>query len=65
VGYIPREQAKRFKDQAEQAGLSGENVLVSALVAGGWRTNQYDEGAFGVKLAMPTRGEIIFDPLIA
>jgi hypothetical protein len=40
----------RLKEQAE----------VAAQITGGWRTNQHDEGSFGVKLGIPMRGNIDF-----
>lgn len=58
VGYLPREQAERVGEQMREAGLSA--ALCSARVRGGWRTNQYDEGHYGVQLAIPTYGWIDF-----
>lgn len=58
VGYLPREQAKRVGLQMREEGL--RSAVCSSRVQGGWRTNQYDEGHFGVRLAIPTRGWIDF-----
>lgn len=58
VGYLPREQALRVGAQMREEGL--HYVSCGALIVGGWRTNQYDEGSFGVRLAIPTRGWIDF-----
>lgn|GEM_PF-1409419 len=56
VGYLPREQAARLKGQMDEANLT--EVRCRARVRGGWRTNQYDEGHYGVQLSMPTMGWI-------
>lgn len=61
VGYLPREHAARFAAAAEAAGQSGAVIAVDAVVRGGWRTNQHDEGHFGVRLAAPTRGAAHFE----
>lgn len=61
VGYVPREHAVRFAAAAEAAGQAGATIAVNAVVRGGWRTNQYDEGHFGVRLSAPTRGAIPFE----
>ena len=51
VGYLPREQAARVGGQMREENLSG--AACGARVRGGWRTNQYDTGHFGVYLAVP------------
>lgn len=58
VGHLPCEQAARVGEQLSKAGLSA--ALCAARIRGGWRTNQYDEGMFGVSLAIPNRGDIQF-----
>jgi hypothetical protein len=58
VGYLPREQAERVSEQMRGSGLS--SATCSARVRGGWRTNQYDEGSYGVQLAIPNHGRIDF-----
>lgn len=58
VGHLSREQAARVGEQMSKAGLSA--ALCAARISGGWRTNQYDEGSFGVRLAIPNRGDIQF-----
>jgi len=35
-------------------------ALCAPKIVGGWRTNQYDAGRFGVYLAIPRRGRINF-----
>lgn len=56
VGYLPRAQAERV---ASFMGSNGFGALVcNAQINGGWRTNQYDSGFFGVRLGVPNRGTI-------
>ncbi|WP_206453580.1 HIRAN domain-containing protein [Aurantimonas marina] len=56
VGYLPRDQAERVGEQMRDVGLTA--AVCRARVRGGWRTNQYDEGHFGVRLAIPNHGWI-------
>ena len=58
VGYLPKEQAARVGAQMREEGLSA--ATCGARVRGGWRTNQYDTGHYGVYLAIPERGWIDF-----
>lgn len=58
VGYLPREQAKRVGGQLDEAGSAAARCR--ARIRGGWRTNQYDEGDFGVRLGVPMRGPVTF-----
>jgi hypothetical protein len=58
VGYLPREHAQRVGQQMQKAGLVA--AACPARVRGGWRTNQYDEGHYGVSLAIPNLGWIDF-----
>jgi hypothetical protein len=58
VGYLPREQAERVAGQ-----MASKDIMAArcrARIRGGWRTNQHDEGDFGVRLAIPNHGEIEF-----
>lgn len=58
VGYLPREQAARVATQMAEDGFNRAGCR--AKIVGGWRTNQYDEGNFGVRLAVPCWGWIDF-----
>jgi hypothetical protein len=58
VGYLSREQAERVGGQMRQSGL--DVAACNARVRGGWRTNQYDEGHYGVFLSVPNHGWIDF-----
>lgn len=58
VGYLAREQAVRVGQLMREAGLS--SAACGARIRGGWRTNQHDEGHYGVTLAIPRTGWIDF-----
>ncbi|WP_395517545.1 HIRAN domain-containing protein [Pseudorhizobium flavum] len=58
VGYLPREQAVRVGEQMRESGLRSARCM--ARIRGGWRTNQHDEGDYGVQLAIPNQGWIDF-----
>lgn len=45
VGYIDRQSARRMSKS-----MSGQVVTVDAVIVGGWRHTNGDQGAFGVKL---------------
>lgn len=56
VGYVGRDQNKRVGAAIRDAGVW--SVRCGAQIRGGWRTNQHDEGHFGIRLAVPNRGPI-------
>ncbi|KIC56025.1 hypothetical protein RM53_13550 [Brevundimonas nasdae] len=58
VGFLSREQAPRMKEAL--AAVSLASATCGARINGGWRTNQYDEGHFGVRLAVPGWGPLDF-----
>lgn len=58
VGFLSREEAPRMKEALSALGLS--SATCDARITGGWRTNQYDEGHFGVRLAIPGWGPLDF-----
>lgn len=58
VGYLPREQAVRVASQMRADGI--DRATCGAKIVGGWRTNQFDKGSFGVRLAVPNWGWIDF-----
>lgn len=58
VGFLSREEAPRMKEALAAVGLG--SVTCGALIKGGWRTNQHDEGHFGVRLAVPGWGPLDF-----
>lgn len=58
VGYLPRNQAVRVGTQMKEVGI--QHAKCMARIRGGWRTNQYDEGMYGVSLAVPKMGQIDF-----
>ena len=58
VGHLSREAAAGVSDQMREQGL--DRAECAARIRGGWRTNQHDEGAYGVYLAIPQMGWIEF-----
>jgi hypothetical protein len=58
IGYLPKAEAKRIGSMMQDQNVSA--ATVEAQVRGGWRTNQHDEGHFGVRLKLPQSGWIDF-----
>lgn len=58
VGFLNRDQAVRVGTAMRSLGLA--TAVAEARISGGWRTNQYDEGHFGVRLSIPNHGAIDF-----
>lgn len=58
VGYLSRQQAGRVSSAMRELNLLQAGCR--AKINGGWRTNQYDSGYFGVRLSIPNRGAIDF-----
>jgi len=58
VGHLAREQAARISQQMLEDDVA--EVRCNAKIVGGWRTNQHDQGYFGVKLAVPRNGWVDF-----
>lgn len=58
VGFLSREEAPRMREALTALGLG--SATCGARINGGWRTNQYDEGHFGVRLAIPGWGPLDF-----
>lgn len=56
VGYLPRAQSERVASFMRSNGF--RSLICDAQINGGWRTNQYDSGFFGVRLGVPNRGAI-------
>jgi len=61
VGFLAKDQAIRLRDQTRAVGRPGASVAAAAVIEGGWRPNQFDEGHLGVKLAIPGWGDIDFE----
>jgi hypothetical protein len=58
VCFLSRDQAERV--HAAMRSLSLSSASCAARIVGGWRTNQHDEGHFGIRLAIPRVGSIDF-----
>jgi hypothetical protein len=53
VGYLDRNNARRFRFAIGKQGLGGYAFKVPAKVVGGWDRGNGDVGFFGVKLDLP------------
>ncbi len=58
IGFLPKQRAEQVAAEMDSEGFSRSRV--AAQVVGGWRTNQYDQGSFGVRLKMPSKGPVNF-----
>ena len=63
VGYLSRDDARRLAEVTATLHPKPEAISVDALIAGGWHSDDDDEGDFGVRLAMPRRGPIEIEDL--
>lgn len=50
VGHLSRVDALSWNIAAERQGMHGDVVEVDAIIVGGWKRANGDEGHFGVKL---------------
>ena len=55
VGYLSRENARSYREQLAQFGHSNLTGVCNAMIVGGWRRSNSDEGYFGVKLDLPVK----------
>jgi len=53
VGYLNRENARQFRKLLADEGYPGAGATCAAKIVGGWRSEDGDEGYFGVKLDLP------------
>lgn len=60
VGYVARAQAEKLSEEFAFHKIS--EARAKAKIRGGWRTNQHDVGAYGVKLSIPRMGYVNFGP---
>lgn len=58
VGHVSSKDAVRLRDIMVRSSIV--SFQADAKIVGGWRTNQYDEGSFGVRLGIPMYGWIDF-----
>jgi hypothetical protein len=54
VGYLSRENARRYRKELKEAGYVGLTAECWAMIVGGWDRGAGDKGYFGVKLDLPT-----------
>jgi len=53
VGYLNRENARQFRKLLADEGYPGAGATCAAKIVGGWRSEDEDEGYFGVNLDLP------------
>ena len=53
VGYLSRDNAKKYRERLTEAGHVGKSTTCSARITGGWNRGGGDRGDFGVKIALP------------
>lgn len=51
VGYLPRDEAKKYREELTQVDISMPSAVVRAKIVGGW-LDEESEGNFGVKLSL-------------
>ena len=53
VGYLSRENARKYRRELSQAGHPGIAASCTARIVGGWDCGPDDRGYFGVRLDLP------------
>lgn len=53
VGHLPREMARSFRQRLAEGGHPRASAVCGALIVGGWRRSNGDEGHYGVRLDLP------------
>jgi len=53
VGYLPRNQAARYRQNMARQGHAGETLYCGANIRGGWRRSDGQTGHYGVWLDLP------------
>jgi len=53
VGYLARKDARSYRAQLAKMGHASLVCTCNAVIVGGWRRSQKDQGHFGVKLDLP------------
>ncbi|MGD9966077.1 MAG: HIRAN domain-containing protein [Hyphomonadaceae bacterium] len=56
VGYLSRENARRYRGDLAAAAMPGATVRCKARVRGGFETEMGERGYFGVRLDLPELG---------
>jgi hypothetical protein len=54
VGYLSRKNAREYRQQLEDAGLTGATASCQARICGGWDRGPDDQGFYGLFLDLPT-----------
>lgn len=53
VGHLSRHDARKYRKAIKRFGSGHETFVCDAVIAGGWRRSDDDEGHFGVRLDIP------------
>ena len=53
VGYLSRNLARDYRKAMREARQVGMRLRCPAIIVGGWKRGETDEGHFGVKLDLP------------
>lgn len=54
VGYLSRENARKYRQELKKTGYPNITATCSAMIVGGWDRSGGDRGHYGVKLDLPT-----------
>ena len=54
VGHLDRKLARQFRKRMNEAGVPGYPAVCNAVIVGGWKRPNGDEGNYGVRLDLPT-----------
>jgi hypothetical protein len=50
VGYLCREDARKYRKYLKKSGHQGRDANCAALIVGGWNRGRQDRGSFGIFL---------------
>jgi hypothetical protein len=53
VGYFSKKLAREYRQRITEAGYPGVTAVCDAMIVGGWKRGENDEGHYGVKLDLP------------
>jgi hypothetical protein len=54
VGYLSRDDARKYRRKLKRDGHARVTVTCPALIRGGWDRGSSDRGYFGIRLDLPT-----------
>ena len=53
VGYFSKKLAQEYRKRITESGYPGVTAVCNAMIVGGWKRDEHDEGHYGVKLDLP------------